>query len=123
MQTKEIQQNEWPAFFDNFSRQHEGWLVNLEIFGAEIGDQVEQRGLPLEGISAERNEGEGYQLAIMMGSKPADHITHSIARAIQVNLEQTDEGVDTALAIKAADGTTTLLRPAVSPEMVNAVAT
>ena len=125
MQTKEIQRNEWPAFFDSFSRQHEGWVVNLEIFGLEIGDQVEGRELALEGISAEGDEGEGYPLAIMMGAKEDDHITHSIARPIQVSLEQTDEGADAALAIKAADGTTTLLRfrSAVLPEMVDAIAT
>ena len=123
MQTKEIQRSEWPAFFDSFSRQHEGWLVNLEIFGLEIGDQVEGRELALEGISAEWDEGEGYLLAIMMGAKPDDHITHRIARPIQVSLEQTDDGVDTALAIRAADGTTTLLRAAVLPKMVDAIAT
>ena len=110
MQTKEIQQTEWPAFFDNFSRQHDGTLVNLEIFGSEMGDQFEGRALALEGMTAEWDEGSGYRLAIMMGAKPDDHITHNISKPVQVNLEQTDEGIDTALAIKAADGTTTLLR-------------
>ena len=124
MKTKEIAKNEWPKFFDAFSRQHEGWLVDLEIFGSEIGAQVEERQLTLEGITDETNGTDGNTIMIMIGAKPDDHITHSIARPTQVNLEQTDEGADAALAIKGEDGTTALLRfrSAIRPEMVDAVA-
>ena len=125
MKTKEIAKNEWPKFFDAFSRQHEGWLVSLEIFGSEIGAQVEERQLTLEGITDETNGTDGNTIMIMIGAKPDDHITHSIARPRQVNLEQTDEGADAALAIKGEDGTTALLRfrSAMRPEMVDAIAT
>ena len=124
MQTKEIRKNEWTEFFDSFSRKHEGWLVNLEIFGPEIGAQVEQRELALEGITDEWDDVEGNTIIIMTGVKPDDHITHSITHPTAVSLEQTDEGADAALAIKSDDGTTTLLRfrSAVLPEMVDAVA-
>ncbi len=120
MKTKEIARTEWPKFFDSFSRQHEGWLVTLEILGAEIGAQVEERGLAFEGIVDEGNE----EILIMFGAKPDDHITHSISNPTTVSLEQTDEGADAALAIKSADGVTALLRfrSAVLPEMVDAVA-
>lgn len=124
MQTKEIPKNEWTPFFDSFSRKHEGWLVSLEIFGPEIGAQVEQRQLALEGIAHESDEVEGNTIMIMIGVKPDDHITHSISHPTAVSLEQTDEGADAALAIKSDDATTTLLRfrSAVLPEMVDAVA-
>lgn len=124
MQTKEIPKNEWTGFFDSFSRKHEGWLVNLEIFGPEIGAQVEERQLALEGITEEWNEVEGNTIMIMTGVKLDDHVTHSITHPTAVSLEQTDEGADAALAIKSDDGTTTLLRfrSAVLPEMVDAVA-
>jgi hypothetical protein len=123
MRTREISRSEWPEFFDSFSRQHEGWLVTLEILGSEIGAQVEERELAFEGIVAEWNEVQGDEIAIMIGAKPDDHITHSISRPTQVSLEQTDEGADAALAIKAADGTTALLRfrSPMLPEMVDAV--
>ena len=124
MKTKEIPRNEWQAFFDIFSRQHEGWLATLEILGSEIGAQVEERGLTLEGIVSEGDEVQGNEIRIMFGAKPDDHITHSISNPATVNLEQTDEGADAALAIKSADGVTALLRfrSAVLPEMVDAVA-
>lgn len=124
MQTKEIPKNEWTKFFDGFSRKHEGWLVSVEIFGSEIGAQVEQREVALEGITDEWDEVEGSTIMIMTGAKPEGHITHSIAHPTAVSLEQTDEGADAALAIKSNDGTMTLLRfrSAVLPEMVDAVA-
>ena len=110
MKTKEIPREEWGTFFDNFSREHEGWLATLEILGAEIGAQVEERELPLKGIVDEWDEVEGSEIMIMVGTKPDDHITHRIGNATQVSLEQTDDGTDAALAIKSADGTTSLLR-------------
>ena len=124
MRTQEIPKNEWTGFFDSFSRKHEGWLVKLEIFGPEIGAQVEERELALEGITDEWDEREGNTIMIMTGVKPDDHITHSITHPIQISLEQTDEGADAALAIKSEDGITTLLRfrSAVLPEIVDAVA-
>ena len=124
MQTKEIPKDEWSGFFDSFSRKHEGWLVSVEIFGPEIGAQVEQRQMALEGITDEWDEVGGNTIMIMTDAKPEGHITHSITHPTAVSLEQTDEGADAALAIKSDDGTTTLLRfrSAVLPEMVDAVA-
>jgi hypothetical protein len=123
MQTKQIPKSEWPAFLDQFSRQHEGWLVKLEIFNPEFGAQVEETGLALEGLTDEWDEVSGNTIMIMAGNEPDDHITHSISHPTEVSLEQTDEGADAALSIKSADGTTALLsfRAAVLPETVDAV--
>lgn len=125
MRTREISRSEWPEFFERFSRQHEGWLVTLEILGSQIGAQIEERELALEGIVAEWDEVKGDEIAIMIGAKPDDHITHNISRVTQVSLEQTDEGADVALAIKSADGVTALMRfrSAMLPDMVDGVVT
>jgi len=48
-----------PSFFDNFSRKHQGWLATLEIMGADIGAQIEERELAFEGITGEANEAHG----------------------------------------------------------------
>lgn len=124
MQTREIPKSDWPAFLNNFSRQHEGWLVKLEIFGPGIGAQVEEIGLTLEGLTDEWDEVSGNTIIISTGSAPDDHITHSISRPTELSLEQTDDGADMALSIKAADGTTALLsfRAAILPEKADAVA-
>ena len=123
MKTRDIPRTEWAAFFDSFSRQHEGRRITLEVFGLDIGDQIEERELALEGVTAELAEA-GDKIEIMIGAKPDDHITHTITAPNLVSLEQTDEAADLVLAIKAADGTMTLLRflSAILPETVDAVA-
>lgn len=123
MKTREIPREEWNQFFDSFSRQHEDWLVTLEVLGQEIGAQVEEHDLSFGGIVNEWDEIHGNQIVIMLGTKPQDHISHTIDRPEQVFLEQTDEGADVALLVRAADGITALLRfrSAILPEMVDAI--
>ena len=123
MKTKEIPKNEWPKFFDNFSRQHEGWLVTLEILGSEFGAQVQGRELAFEGIVDEWDEIQGNQIVIMVGEKPEAHITHSITRPTQVSVEE-NEGVSAVLAIKSADGVMALMRfrSPMLPEIVDGLA-
>ena len=125
MKTREIPRDEWSAFFDGFSRRHEGWIASLEVFGPDTGAQTEERALPLKGVTAELGEGDGDSIQIMFGAGPDDHVTHSITRPVEVSLEQTEEGADEALAIKSADGVTALLnfRSAVLPELVDGVVT
>ena len=109
MKTRQIPKSEWPVFLDNFSSRHKGWLVKLEIFNPDIGAQVEGTGLVLQGLTDERDEVKGHTIMIMAGDEPNDHVTHSISRPTEVSLEQMDDGVDDALSIKSADGTTALL--------------
>lgn len=123
MRTQEIPRNEWPVFLDSFTRRYEGWLADVEIFGLEIGSQMEEQELPFEGITAELGDGKPDRIEIMLGAEPDDHITHTITAPLQVSVEKNDKGADTALAIKAPDGTTTLLRfrAELLPEIADAV--
>jgi len=111
MKTREIPRDEWITFFDNLSRRQEGWEVSLEVFGPDIGDQILERHLFLSGITAEVTDkvGRGDTIEMMMGGKRSGHVTHTITAPILVELQQTDLGVDSALQIKCADGTTSLL--------------
>ena len=104
MQTKQIPKSEWPAFLNSFSSRHHGWLMNLEILGADIGAQVEGKGLVLEGVMD-----QGDTVMIMAGNKPEDHLTRSISRPMEISIEKTETGEDVALSIKGEDGISTLL--------------
>ena len=123
MDTKQIARSEWPSFFAGFSRRHQGWLVTVEVFQSDIGAQVEERGLALEGMTAELGNGENARIEIMIGAKPDRHVTHTITDAIEVSLEHNDEGADHALAVKSADDGMTLLRfrATVRPDTVDVV--
>jgi hypothetical protein len=108
MKTRQIPRKEWKRFFENLSRKQEGWEVELEVFGPDLGDQIEESHMFLTGLTAEITE-RGDWIQIMMAGTPNNHVTHTIAAPVLVELQQTDRGVDSALHIKAADGTTNLL--------------
>jgi hypothetical protein len=123
MTTREIGREERREFFDAFSRQHDGWLVTVEVTDAEIGAQIEGTELRLRGISAD--DGYDSSLSIMLESFTGDHVTHIVRTPTHVWLEQTGDGADVALQIEAADGTNTLLRfrSVIRPEAVDGVPT
>jgi len=109
MQTTEIQPQEWQQFFNDFSRKHQGRPVGIEILGSEIGAQIEQSGLVLEGITAESKKVLDSSIMIMIGAHTDEHLTHAIKKPTQVSLKQDGQGEVLALAIKGADGDTALL--------------
>jgi hypothetical protein len=120
---REIPREEWGEFLDSFSRQHEGWLVTVEVLGEEIGAQVEAEGKPLEGITAELKDGGVDSIIITVGLTPAEHVTHTITAPTHIRLEQAENGANMALQIESSEGVTTLvrLRSAMLPEMVDGV--
>ena len=123
MPTREIPREEWNAFFEMFSKQHEGWLATVEVLGRDIGAQEAAHELPLVGITAELQGTNGDAVSIIVGKAAADHVTHTVAGATHVRLEQAESGADEALQVEAADGTTTLVRFrfAMLPELVDGV--
>ena len=123
MPTQEIPRKEWNNFFDTFSRQHEGWLATLEVFGPEIGAQEEARELPLEGVSIASGTNEPETIAISIGKSPEDHLSHTIVEPAHVWLEQTEEGANAALEIESENEIKTLLRfrSPVPPEFVDGI--
>jgi hypothetical protein len=108
MQTREIPKTEWPKFINSFSSRHLGWVVDVEVFGPDIGAQVEGRGLTLQGLTNEWDETDRNLIVIMAGTR-REHVTHSINHPTEISLERTDSGMDAALSIMGEDGTRTLL--------------
>ena len=123
MPTREILRQEWNAFFDSFSRQHEGWLATLEVFDSELGAQEEAHELPLEGVSVASENRNNKAITISLGKTPDDHVSHTITQPTHVWLEQTADRVNAALEIESQDRSKTLLRfrSPVPPEFVDGV--
>jgi len=125
MPTQEIPRDEWSPFLERYSRQHEGWLATLEVFGPEIGAQQEALDLPLEGITAASKDGNPstVSISIGLGRNPDDHVTHTITDPTRLWLEQTSQGANAALEIESAGEVKTLLRfrSALPAEMVDGV--
>jgi hypothetical protein len=121
MVTREIPPGEWPEFFEEFTRRHEGWLVTVELFG-ELGAQVEAHERPLKGIFAEGKKGPPA-IEILTGDSLDETFTQVVAHPTRVRVEGTPEGAESALEIQSQDEGTTLIRFRVTvlPEMVDGV--
>jgi Family of unknown function (DUF5335) len=120
---KEIPREQWAEFLDSFSRQHEGWLVTVEVLSEEIGAQVEAKAKPLEGITAELRGGREDSISITVGLTPEERVTHNIQSPTHIRIEQAPNGADMALQIESSEGATTLvsLRSPMLPEMVDGI--
>ena len=120
--TREIARNEWPEFFDGFSRRHDGWLVTIEILDKDLGDQIEAENQKLKGIVAEPRH-DPKTIDILVGESPEGGSTHIIDRPTRVQIEEIG-GAEGALQIESEDHGTTLIRfrSAAMPETVDGVA-
>ena len=109
MLTREIPRKEWIKFLDDFSKQHQGWVVTVEVLSPEIGDQEEANGLPLVGISADAKGGES-RIEIMVAGRPEAHLTRIIDTPKRVWVKQAEEEAHEAVEVESEDGTRTILR-------------
>ena len=112
MRTKEILCEQWPPFFDDFTRLHQGEHVNVETLGKdEWGVISHVRNQPLVGIVAgDSRAGIGEWIEIIAGDSAQTHATHSIAKPAHVRLAEEENGKAVALQIESAKGLVTMVR-------------
>ena len=104
----QIPREQWLRFFDDFSKQHQGWIVTLEVLGRDLGDQEHTTQLPLVGISADVKDRES-NVHVLVGDRPETHLTHIIYTPARVLFKQPEEPAHDSIEIESQDGTTTLL--------------
>lgn len=121
IRTEEIGRDQWISFLDSFSREHEGWRVNIEVEDPAMGSQTQSTDMPLQGISADTKGGREHDIAIIVGQEHNPALTHIIPRATHLRLMHTDGGAEEALQIESEAGDTTIIRfrAAMRPETVN----
>lgn len=102
MATREVPRSEWRQELDLFSREHEGSPARLEIRGAG-GARTEARDLPFHGASIDSPQSS--KIEISMGDKPDDHVTHEIAEAVSVAIDDSARPGG-RLEVRSSDGTT-----------------
>jgi len=119
---RNIPRDRWCSELDAFSRQHEGWIVNVDVSGSDGRRQTEARDLPLVGVSCDTPSQDSVD--IMVGEHPRSHVTH-VVQPVDVTLETTDAGAERGLHIRAADGSTTTIefRSPIRPEEVDGMPT
>ena len=107
MFTQEIPRAEWRPFFDDFSLRHEGWIVNVEIMGSDIGDQEQVR-KPLAGVMADLKDPIA-RIEISVGNLLDGHMVHIIEAPERVWCKLPTIAGDEAIEIEDGDGRKTLV--------------
>jgi hypothetical protein len=107
METREIPRGEWIKFFDNFSKQHENWIVTWEVLGCDLGDQEKTNRLPLVGISA---DAKGIpRIDVIVGGRLDAHVTQIIEKPTHVRFKEPDRPGHEAIEVETEDGRVTLI--------------
>ena len=83
----EIQQEQWQAYLDDFSKRNSGRMADLQIISEEVGTQREAEMLTFEGITLETKGSLASSVEIMLGSGgSADdrNLTHTITQVRRI---------------------------------------
>ncbi len=121
--TTEIDRKDWQEWLLGFTRQHRGWLVDVEVIGKDIGAQEQASRLPVQEVSA-RLKGEGKdEVTIILGRPSEAPWNRMIQGAARIRFEETPEGEHQALEIEGRDGVKTILkfRSGANPEGVDGI--
>ncbi len=101
MAAREIPRSEWRQQLDVFSREHEGSPARLEIRGS-AGTRTEARDLPFHGAAVDSPQSS--RIEVSMGDRADDHVTHEIADAVSVAIDDST-APGGRLEVRSADGT------------------
>lgn len=107
---REIPRDQWARFFDDLSRRFEGRPVTIEAYQSDTGAQDEVLELPLVGISADRKGTRAGTIEVIVGTRPDDHLTHTISAPTRVRIQEGPGGAPAALEIGSASGPAALVR-------------
>jgi hypothetical protein len=81
-----VPREDWQAFLDGWSREHEGDLIKLSgLLGDEAALDLDSPRLHLVGISLDPRGSEAGHLIIMMGQAPGNNHEHILADITQVH--------------------------------------
>jgi hypothetical protein len=109
MKAGDIPRERWGRVLDEFSMNHEGWIVSLEVIGRSLGAQEAATGLPLVGISAD-GEGRSTSIELILGDRPEAHVSHTIDSPKRLRIRDDGQEGHEVVEVESEDGTMTLLR-------------
>lgn len=106
MPSRSIPKEHWREELDAFSREHEGWRVDVRVSSPSGELRTEARDLPLVGVSCDSPD--GTKIAVFTGERTDDNLTHEIANPISVAIDR--DGAADRVSIRAADGSETQVK-------------
>jgi hypothetical protein len=106
-----IEQDQWKTFLDEFSKRNQLRATRLEIVG-ELGDQEEEKYLPLVGVSFESKGSAAGSVDIILGGETAAderRVEHTISKVQRIAPLIGVNGFEDGLGFEDQEGGKTLL--------------
>jgi hypothetical protein len=116
----EIQQEQWQAYLDGFSKRNSGRIADLLILSEELGTQEEAEMLPFEGITLETKGSLASSVEIMLGgtgSADKRNLTHTVTQVRRIVPKIGADGREDALELEADEGAKTIIIFKTPPEL------
>lgn len=98
MNFRQLPRAKWREFFDAMSEAMRGKLVEVEVAGLDLGDQIETEWVPMNGMAYEPNEDVLY-----VYTEPEDSVDHAIPHPRDVFVELGPAGVSQVVVVDADD--------------------
>jgi hypothetical protein len=125
MSTREILRDQWVEFFQNFTDDHNDWLIRIGLKGVQprrtsagpVVEKKQARDLHLRGISADLKDNENT-VTVTVGVSGDKLLRHEVQTVSHVRLIQAENGDDSRVQIESQNGqmTTVRLSPQLAPK-------
>lgn len=103
---RQVEPAHWAGLFDEISLRHLGHPATMTVLSPGAAEP-EVRDLPFIGMTL---EGPPRRAAVvMLGSRDGAHLTHTVARLVEVHLEERKTHGVTRLLLRSDDGSSTLI--------------
>jgi hypothetical protein len=106
-----IQKENYHSYFENFSKVIPNELVEIEVMGLDLGDQIEADFVTLKGITY---ESKNNQLFFYL----ADNLEHIIKNPVEIYVDNDEIGIK-EIAIKCGQGHLHLIKLKHAVELKN----
>ena len=107
--TREIPREQWKEFFDELSRNLDGWETKVQIVNNDVGAQMLSEGLPFHGLTVEADATGELAIELSVGNGTGEHQTHTVSTPFKVSFEGAGVGPGGVLDIEDAAGTKMLI--------------
>ena len=109
MRTLDIPHDQWPSFFNEFSRRHAGECVSIEVLEGQSGRHALASNVRLVGITDDPKNSEGEIVEVMAGDSPDTQTNHEVRTPRAVRVAFGDDGSEMAVEIESRSMPTTLV--------------
>lgn len=108
MVQEDINYDEWEAFCETFGREHQNWLVNVEVLTLNGTKDIVEHSALLKGIAIEEDK-EGPKVLISYSKSSDERRVHEVQSPTVVRAEKNDRGAYETLQIESETGDTTII--------------